>query len=198
MRLRRLATAFSAAALACAGAPPGKSVPVTMPSSGEVSGGEVFFLPTGSPGNSAAFGGRRVVGPTVNMTATADGAWGGDLRGRNLHLEVAEGRLSGSAFEVTVERQGEALRLGGLVGDRRVSLRLSPQRFQGTIDGGVCSFDLERDAPGSYQGFLSCTAPGQRSPTITSASLRLSGDAARIDQPALPQLALAVLAVLPL
>ncbi|HEY6106091.1 MAG TPA: hypothetical protein VIV59_08925 [Anaeromyxobacteraceae bacterium] len=168
-----------------------------MPTSGEVAGGEVLFLPTGSVGTSAAFDVRRVVGPNVNMATTPEGTWGGDLRGHNLVLEITEGRLSAAAFEIAVEREGDAMRLGGLVADRRVSLRLSPRRFQGSIDGGVCSFDLPREAPGLYRGFVSCSVRGQRTAVITSAALKLSGDAVRLDPPVLPQMALAVLAVLP-
>ncbi len=194
---RSLVTACSAAALACAAAPP-KPVPVPMPSAGATAGGEVFFIPTGSPGTSAAFDDRRVVGPNINMGTTADGAWGGDLRGRNLVLAIIPGRLSGSAFEVVVEQEGEALRLAGLLGDRRVSARLSPKLFQGTIDGGVCSFELTSRAPGDYSGAVACTVRGQRNPIVNTAELKLLGDAARLDQPVLPQLALAVLAVLPL
>ena len=192
---RSLVTACSAAALACAAAP---TKPVPMPSTGATAGGEVFFIPSGSPGTSAAFDDRRVVGPNVNMGTSPEGDWGGDLLGRNLVLAITDGRLSGAAFEVVVEREGEALRLAGLLGDRRVSARLSPKLFQGTIDGGVCSFELTREAPGSYRGAVACTVPGVRNPVVNTAQLKLLGDAARLDQPVLPQLALAVLAVLPL
>ena len=206
MRLRALAAAWM---LACAGAPP--AIPVPMPSAGETAGGEVLFLPLGSIGTSASFDARRVVGPNVNMTATSEGVWGGSLGGRNLVLQVAEGRLSGAAFEVTVEREGDALRLAGMVGDRRVGVRLSPQSFQGSVDGGVCSFELSSRAAGTYEGSLVCPARGHAgpagapippavtatSPRVTSTTLKLSGDAARLDRPVLPQLALALLAVLP-
>ncbi|HEU4385258.1 MAG TPA: hypothetical protein VFR85_17370 [Anaeromyxobacteraceae bacterium] len=194
-----------AAAFACAGTP---AVPVSMPTAGEA-GGEVMFLPLGTVGTGATFDVQRVVGPTVNMALTPEGVWGGDLRGRNLVLEVSEGRLRGAGFDVAVQREGEALRLAGLVGNRRVNVHISPKRFQGAFDISGCSFDLPRETPGSYQGFLSCPAPrspsvstvlssGERLPTVTSTSLRLTGDAARLDSPVMPQLALALLAVLPL
>jgi hypothetical protein len=193
----RLLSLVAVALAACAGAPGAKAVPVPMPTSTE-GGGEVIFLPLGSVGTGAAFDAHRVMGPTVNMAATPEGVWGGDLRGRSVLLETGEGRLAGAAFELTVEREGDALRLAGLLGNRRVNLKVSPRQIQGTLDGGVCSFDLSLESPGRYQGFLSCPAPrGERLPVVTSASLRLMGDAARLDQPMLPQLALALLAVLP-
>lgn len=195
----------AAAALACASAPP--AVPIPMPTSGAASG-EVIFVPLGSVGTGASFDESRVVGPTVNMAATAEGGWGGDLLGRNLVLQIGDGRLGGAAFELLVEQEGDAVHLAGVSGGRRVNVRLSPKRLQGTVDGGGCSFDLSMAAPGSYRGFVSCQPPpgrrlagspsaASRLPVVTSASLRLSGDANRLDRPVLPQLALALLAVLP-
>ena len=190
----RLLSLAALALAACAGAP---AVPVPMPTSAE-GDGEVIFLPLGSVGYGAAFDTHRVVGPNVNMAATPEGVWGGDLRGRNVVLEIGDGRLLGAAFDLAVEREGDAIRLSGLLGNRRVNLKVSPREIQGTLDGGVCSFDLSLESPGRYQGFLSCPAPrGESLPIVTSASLRLVGEAARLDQPMLPQLALALLAVLP-
>jgi hypothetical protein len=178
-----------------------------MPTPAEA-GGEVIFLPQGSVGTGATFDPRHVMGPTVSMALTPEGVWGGDLRGRNVVLEISEGRLRGAGFDVSVERDGDALHLAGLVGDRRVNVQISSKRFQGTLGITGCSFDLPAATQGSYQGFLSCPVPrtpgvstaasGQRLPVVTSASLRLAGNAARLDPPVLPQLALALLAVLPL
>lgn len=179
-----------------------------MPTSGEASG-EVIFVPLGSIGTGASFDEGRVVGPTINMAATPEGAWGGDLAGRNLVLQIDDGRLEGASFSLLVEQEGDAVHLAGLSGGRRVNVRLSPKRLQGTVDGGGCSFDLSLAAPGSYQGFVSCQPPPLpksvagplvatgRMPVVTSVSLRLSGDALRFERPVLPQLALALLAVLP-
>lgn len=204
----------AAAALACAGVPPAPpAVPPTFAEGGP--GGAMIFLPHGTVGTGATFDGDRVVGPTVNMAVTPEGAWGGDLYGRNFVLQVSEGRLRGAAFELAVQWEGDELRLAGIVQGRRVNVGLSPRRLHGTTDGGICSFDLTLAAPGSYQGFVSCpSAPGrpglptvspqprapfarERLPAVTSTTFRLMGDAARLDQPALPQLALALLAVLP-
>lgn len=207
MRFHGLAVA-GVAALACASAPPATPAPAAMPTQGEA-GGEVIFLPQGSVGTGATVDSRRVIGPTVSMALAPQGVWGGDLRGRNLVLEISEGRLRGAAFDVSVERAGDTLRLAGLVGNRRVNVQISPKRFQGTLGINGCSFDLPAATPGSYQGFLSCPVPrtpavsaavasGQRLSVVTSASLKLAGDAARLDPPVLPQLALALLAVLPL
>lgn len=208
MKFRALAILGAVGMLACASAPPAK--PLSMPTSGEGSvGGEMIFLPQGTIGTGATFDDARVMGPTVNMAATPEGVWGGDVRGRNFVLQVSEGRLTGAAFEVAVEQEGDALHLAGIVDGRRVNVRLSPRRLQGTTNGGVCSFDLTLIAPGSYRGFLACpalparfilprvSAAGQRLPTVTSTTFRLSGDAAQLDRPVLPQLALALLAVLP-
>jgi len=196
----------SVALAACAGAP---AVPPPMPAQTE-GGGGVIFVPSGGPGTGATFGERRVVGPTVNMALTPEGVWGGDLRGRNLVLEITEGTLSSVALQVSVERQGEELRVAGLMVDRRVNFLFSPRRVQGTLDGGACSFELEREGPELYRGFVACAPPRREltpamtsavsrptTPVITSATLRVSGEAAQLDRPVLPQLVLALLAVLP-
>ncbi len=208
MRFQALATLGAVGVMACASAPPAK--PVAMPTpAGEDAGGEMVFLPQGTIGTGATFDDGRVLGPTVNMAVTAEGVWGGDVRGHSFVLQVSEGRLTGAAFEVAVEQEGDTLHLAGIVDGRRVNVRLSPRRLQGTTDGGVCSFDLALVAPGSYRGFLACPAPpshfmrprvsgmGGRFPQVTSTTFRLLGDAAQLDRPALPQLALALLAVLP-
>ncbi len=191
------------AALGCAGAP--KPLPAPMPTSSAGATGEMVFvasglvtLPSGSVGSGASFSDHSVSGPNVNMATTPEGVWGGDLRGRNLHLELSEGRIGAVALELRVDREGDTLHLSGIFGGQRVNVELSPGRLHGTVDGATCSFDLASEAPGQYRGLVSCPPPrGQRLPEATTATFRLLGDAARLDQPVLPQMALALLAVLP-
>ena len=188
--------ALIAAALLAACATP-KVTPLPMPSA--EGSGEISFVPTGSAGTSAAFDQTRVFGPMVNMEASAEGVWGGDLRGQSVVLDVSEGRLRGAGLEMAVEREGDALRLGGLVRSRRVSLRLSPKFLTGTVDGGACSFDMRLASPGVYRGSVSCSPRrSQRLSSVPTATLRLAGDAARVESPVLPQFVLALLAVLPI
>ena len=202
MWARGLAMTCASAALACASTP--KPVP-PMPTSSAGTAGEVVFvasgsvtLPWGSVGSGATFSDHAVTGQSVNMATTPEGTWGGDLRGGNLHLDISEGRIGATALELRVDRQGDTLHLSGIFGGRRVNVELSPRRLHGTLDGGTCSFDLASQAPGRYHGLVSCPPPrGQRLPDVTTASFNLVGDAARLDQPALPQMALALLAVLP-
>lgn len=158
----------------------------------------VVNLASGSVGSGATFSDHAVTGQNVNMATTPEGVWGGDLRGHNLHLELSEGRIGGVALELRVDREGDTLRLSGIFGGRRVNLELSPRRLHGTLDGATCSFDLNSEGPGQYRGLVSCPpARGQRLPDVTTATFHLVGDAARLDQPVLPQMALALLAVLP-
>lgn len=185
---------WAAAALACAAVP--KPLPMPTPSQGAT--GELLFVASGSIGAGATFSDRAVTGPAVNMATTPEGVWGGDLRGHNLILNLSEGRIDAVALDLQVDREGDTLHLSGIFGSRRVNVELSPRRLHGSVDGGVCSFDLAQEAPAKYRGFVSCPPPrGQRLPAVSSASFNLVGDAARLDQPVLPQMALALLAVLP-
>lgn len=196
MWARALAMTCASAALACAGAP--KPVPAPMPTSSEGATGEVIFVVSGSIGAGASFSDHSVTGPSVNMATTPEGVWGGDLRGLNFLLDISEGRIGAAALELQVNREGDALDLDGIFGGRRVRVQLSPRRLHGFVDGGACSFDLAGQAPGTYHGIVSCPPRrGEHLPAVSTASLRLTGDAARLDQPVLPQMALALLAVLP-
>ncbi len=203
MWVRALAMTCAAAAVGCAGAL--KPMPAPMPTSSAGATGEMVFvasglvtLPSGSVGSGATFSDHAVTGQNVNMAITPEGVWGGDLRGHNLHLELSEGRMGAVALELRVDREGDTLRLSGIFGGRRVNVELSPRRLHGTLDGATCSFDLNSEAPGQYRGLMSCPpSRGQRLPEVTTATFHLAGDAARLDQPVLPQMALGLLAVLP-
>ncbi len=196
MWARAIVVTCAGAALGCAGAP--EPLPAPMPTSSAGATGEMIFVPSGSIGAGATFSDRAVTGPAVNMAITTDGVWGGNLRGHNLLLDLSEGRMAAAALDLRVDREGDTLRLNGIFGGQRVRVQLSPRRLQGTVDSGACSFDLAWQAPDGYKGFVSCPPPrGQSLPAVTSASFRLMGDAARLDQPVLPQMALALLAVLP-
>ena len=197
MNLHELAVlAVSSAVLACA-TPSGSPIAVTAPAPGESqprdfqASGEVFCDAQGS-GTSVAFSDFRLVGPRVNMTRDASGNWGGNLGDRNMIVTVKPGRITGDAVDLYVVRKGPTVSIQGMYFQRQIWFTLKPGEIQGTTDGGRCSFDLApTKTPGTYTGGMGCGG------SIRMGTLQLTGTAASIEDPPMPQLVFALLAVLP-
>jgi hypothetical protein len=193
---RLLALAASSAVLACA-TPSGTPVPVTTPAPGEVkppgfkADGEVFFDAQGA-GTSVAWNDFRMVGPRVNMALDAKGNWGGSIGQRDMIVSVKPGRITGDGVDLYVVRKNQTLSIQGMYFQRQVWFTIKPGEIQGTTDGGACSFDLNpAKQPGFWTGGVGCGG------NVQMGTLQLSGTAANLDQPAMPQLFFALIAVLP-
>jgi hypothetical protein len=200
MNLHRLAVlAASGAVLACA-TPSGAPVPVTTPAPGEakprdfMATGEVFFDAQGS-GTSVAFGDFRMVGPRVNMTRADDGSWRGNIGDREMIVKVQPGRITGDGVDLFVVKKGgtvPAVSIQGMFFQRQVWFTLKAGEIQGTTNGGGCSFDLSpAKAPGYWTGGVGCGG------NVRVGTLQLTGAAANLGEPPMPQLVLALIAVLP-
>jgi len=197
MTTSRLAVLAAASAVLACATPSGTPIPVTTPSPGEVktkdfqSTGEVFFDAQGS-GTSVAFNDFRMVGPTVNMALDAKGNWGGNIGDRNMIVTVKPGRITGDGVDLYVVRKGTTVSIQGMYFQRQVWFTLKPKEIQGTTDGGSCSFDLTpAQAPGFFTGGVGCGG------SIRMGTLQLTGTAANLEQPPMPQLVFALIAVLP-
>lgn len=156
--------------------------------------GELRFHGYGSVGSSAAFDGRRVIGPTVNLTLREDGTWGGDLVGQNMDLEVSEKRVSGPNVSLSVSQKGGRTAVEGLFYNQQFRVTMDAKRLHGRF--GECSFDLVRKKGGAYQGDVGCLRRGATFPSASKATLSLIGTAAD-PAPPMPQFALALVAILP-
>jgi hypothetical protein len=200
---RALTAAAFAALLACAtverAPPPAEAeLPADEADRAFNASGEVFFVTQGGTGTSAAFGGSRVVGPSVNLSRRDDGSWAGDFAGRSVILSAMTDGVTGTGVELHLEARGDTTTIRGIVFEQRVSLELTPKRIAGRA-GPNCSLDLARHAPGIFEGQIGCIAPAQTRLTggsVTRATLRLAGDAAAVSPP-MPQFALALVGVLP-
>jgi hypothetical protein len=197
MTTSRLAVLAAAAAVLACATPSGTPIPVTTPAPGEVktkdfkSTGEVFF-DAQAAGTSVAFNDFRMVGPQVNMTLDAKGDWGGNIGGRNMIVTVKPGRITGDGVDLYVVRKGTTVSIQGMFFQRQVWFTLKPKEIQGTTDGGSCSFDLTpAQSPGFYTGGVGCGG------NIRMGTLQLTGTAANLEQPPMPQLVFALIAVLP-
>lgn len=155
--------------------------------------GEVFFLGWDSIGSGASYSDDRVVGPNVNLTRREDGGWAGDLLGQNVDLTVTPTRLSAPNLDIHLERKGDELTVRGNLFGRHFNLEKTPKSVSGR--SGNCSFDLSRRQPGVMRGGVGCTDPRSIFPATATGMLKLAGNAAE-REPSLPQLALALIAVM--
>jgi hypothetical protein len=197
MTTSRLAVLAAASALLACATPSGTPIPVTTPAPGEVktrdfkATGEVFF-DAQSAGTSVAFNDFRMVGPLVNMALDSKGDWGGNIGERNMIVTVKPGRITGDGVDLYVMRKGTTVSIQGMYFQRQVWFTLKPKEIQGSTDGGRCSFDLTpAQAPGFFTGGVGCGG------SLRMGTLQLSGTAANLEEPPMPQLVFALIAVLP-
>jgi hypothetical protein len=78
-----------------------------------------------------------------------------------------------------------------MFGARQVWFTLKPNEIQGTTDSSRCSFDLNLQSPGVFRGEIGCGM------AVAVSTLQLTGQAASVENPVVPQFVLAMLAVLP-
>lgn len=146
---------------------------------------EEEFVPTGelqTRVGSSAFNAWRVVGPRINMTRRPDGSWAGTLVGRSYILKPGDGRLSAPGADLHFVRWGEEIVVMGNLGDLRIRLRFHPGPGLPAQGGKVCRFS---------GNLVDC----RRDETRQSAGIRLTGEAAALDEPVMPQLGLALISI---
>ena len=186
--MRRPFPALPLALAACATTPPSLPIPMSAlppgPPPAELRAlGEVLWADIGQarPGRRAAFDGWRVVGPPVDLVRQADGRWVGTFRGVGVAVAPGPGRISGPGVDVSIVRQkdGSVLASGTWLG-APLSIELSPDRIRGGAGGNA--FDLTWMGPGMYNSYAGL--------------LQLKGAASQVADPLLPQLVLALVAVL--
>lgn len=181
MRPSLAAVAAALLALSCAGAstrplalsplPPGEAPDEYVPT-GEIQ----------TRGESTSFNAWRVVGPRVNMTRRPDGTWAGTLVGRNYILKPGDGSLTAPGADLHFLRWGKELAVLGNLGDLKIRLRFHPGPGLSTTGGKVCRFN---------GNLVDCRVAEARA----QPGIRLSGEAANLDQPVMPQLGLALIAI---
>jgi len=194
IRTVRLAALLAPLLLSACAVTHGLPLPMSTPTEPQAA----EFRATGeirsSIGKSAAFDGWRLVGPLVNLTRKADGSWEGTAGPRMsaFRLEVEPGYLRGPSVSVSIERMADGfVEVGGLFFEDRYWVRISPEKLQGNTHSGRCSFEFKRAGPGLFTGDVACGM------SVNPASIEFLGAAARVEDPILPQVALALLAVMP-
>ncbi len=197
MTFPRLAVLAAASAVLACATPSGTPVAVTTPAPGETkppgfrADGEVFWSAQGA-GTSVAWNDFRMVGPTVNMALDEKGNWAGNIGQRNMIVTVKPGRITGDGVDLYVVKKNQTLSIQGMFFQRQVWFTIKPGEIQGTTDGGSCSFDLNpAQQPGFWTGGVGCGG------MMREGVLQLSGTAANMNTPAMPQLFFALIAVLP-
>ncbi|ACL64189.1 conserved hypothetical protein [Anaeromyxobacter dehalogenans 2CP-1] len=177
-----VAAAAAALALSCAGA---STQPLSLSATPPGEPPEEY-VPTGeiqTRGESTSFNAWRVVGPRVNMTRRPDGTWAGTLVGRNYILKPgADGRLTAPGADLHFLRWGKELAVLGNLGDLKIRLRFRPGPGLPNPGGKVCRFN---------GNLIDCRVEEARA----QPGVRLRGEAADLDQPVMPQLGLALIAI---
>ena len=152
-------------------------VPAEPPTDAFAAKGEILIRES-----SAAFDDWRVVGPQVNMTRGADGAWAGSLFGQSYVMKPGEGKLSGSGAELYFVRWGNELVVRGYLQGRTVNIRLAPGVGIPTPAGIACRYD---------GNLIDC----EKKSSSVRQGIEFRGEAARVSSPPLPQFALALVAI---
>jgi hypothetical protein len=186
--LHRLVAVLPLLVAACATTAPPPPIPMSAQPPGPPpaqfqAAGEVLWADIGQalPTRRAAFDGWRVVGPPVDLLRQPDGRWVGTLRGREVALVPAAGKLVGERIDLSVVRQPDGgVLVSGIWLEAPVRIEITSDRIRGSA--GSRSFDLTWLGPGMYNSYAGL--------------LQLKGAAGQVVDPVLPQLVLALLAVL--
>lgn len=99
-----------------------------------------------------------MTGPNINISRSASGLRG-EAYGRPVNLSVdpqaekVDGVIGRQPVQLTVRREGEQVRVQGLLGGRLSDFVTSPQAIQGKI--GPCSYQLVWTG-GAYEGSRAC------------------------------------------
>jgi hypothetical protein len=177
---------------------------VALPAAAFAPTGEVLFRTRSGMYAGVAYSGERIVGPGVDLSRVPDnGGWAGTIEGAHTQLWPTRDGLSGEAvvsdlpsakITLHISRSKDGTEVRGLFFGAMAHLEIAPKEISGRM--GDCSLELTRRAPGIYEGEVGCTPRGVSFPQLSKGTLRLLGDAAHPDAP-MPQLALALMAVLP-
>jgi hypothetical protein len=193
-RAARLVALVTPLLLAACATTQGVPLPMSTPAAPK----QAEFRATGeirsTIGKSAAFDEWHVVGPRINLTRSPDGSWDGTAGPvmSPFHLDVKPGYLDGPNLSLSIQRMADGVvEIGGMFFGGRYFMRVSPQKLQGKTHGGKCSFEFKRVSPAVYAGDIACGME------ITRVGIELFGAASRVDDPILPQAALALVAVMP-
>jgi hypothetical protein len=115
---------------------------------------------------SVKVGDRDLVGPDVRLSIYSeptDSAVRGVLWGRPVSLHVGKASASGvvasTPFQLSVRREGNALRAVGSVSWEDSDFTLTREGFKGSV--AKCEYDLRRIEPLLYEGQRSCNGPGE-------------------------------------
>jgi len=148
---------------------------------------EPGYVPTGEVRLrvAASYNATRVRGPTVNLTLTPDGQWGGTVSGQPVRLRVTPERITGAGVNLVISRTAEQISVEGTWVGARARITATQASFQARI--GQQQVDLSRRPDGSW---------AQRQTTGGVLPIRFTGSADRMPDVPMPQWILAVIAAM--
>ena len=141
-----------------------------------VSTGEVIYR------NSAAYDATRVRGPTVNLSVTKDGRWGGSILQKDVMLKVTPEKITGAGVNLIITRKPGSLAVEGMVDGIRVRITAAADRFVGRVGNSQVESNRSGDA-----GWFNNTGSGRQG------TIRFKGTADTLPDVPMPQWLFAVI-----
>jgi hypothetical protein len=156
------------------------AVTLAAPEAPFVAAGEVDYNR-----GSAAYDATRVRGPSVNMSVTKDGRWGGNLLGKDVMLDIKPDRISGAGVNLVVKRDASTLSVEGMISGIRVRVKATRDTLVARV--GERQVDCTRGA----EGYWHLTGGATR-----SAVIQLKGTADKLPDVPMPQWIFALIGAL--
>lgn len=156
------------------------AVTLAAPEAPFVSDGEVDYNR-----GSAAYDATRVRGPSVNMSVTKDGRWGGNLLTKDVMLKIEPDRISGAGVNLIVKRDAKTLSVEGLISGIRVRVKATQTSLVARVGG------RQVDATRAAEGYWYLTGGASR-----SAVIQLKGTADKLPDVPMPQWIFALIGAL--
>jgi len=125
---------------------------------------------------SAAYDATRVRGPSVNMSVTKDGRWGGNLLTKDVMLKIEPDRISGAGVNLVVKRDAKTLSVEGLISGIRVRVKATQTTLVARVG------ERQVDCTRATEGYWYLTGGATR-----SAVIQLKGTADKLPDVPMPQ-----------
>lgn len=161
----------------------------------EVTGGLSFS--SGGVGTSATYGPWRVKARGLDLAYAGDGTWKGTWNGAPVAFTATQGLVKGPDTLLAVYDRDGVLGVRGTFVGRGVEASLSPRGLKVRVEPGGCSLELTATEAGTLSGPIGCPGTAGRPASAATGTMVLQGEAILVPHVLLPQVAFALLAILP-
>jgi hypothetical protein len=134
---------------------------------------------------SASYDATRVRGPSVNMSVTKDGRWGGNLLTKDVMLEIKPDRISGAGVNLVVKRDASSFSVEGMISGIRVRVKATRNTLVARVG------QRQVDSTRGEEGYWHLTGGATR-----TAVIQLKGTADKLPDVPMPQWIFALIGAL--